>query len=153
MALIHEMLYQSKDLARIDFGAYVRSLAKQVVHSYGKRAAEVQTRIEVEEILLSVDTGIPCGLIINELLSNALKHAFPDGKGTVVVGMNRQDGQYVLRVADDGIGFPKDLDFRTTDSLGLQLVNTLTGQLEGTVELVNNGRGTEFRIPFPVSSS
>ncbi|MDZ7272275.1 MAG: histidine kinase, partial [candidate division KSB1 bacterium] len=73
---------------------------------------------------------------------------FPDGKGTVVVSMSRSNGQYVMSVADDGVGFPKEIDFRNTDSLGLQLVNTLVGQLEGNLELISNGRGTEFRITF-----
>ncbi len=149
MALIHEKLYQSKNLAMIDFGEYVQSLASQVVRSYGQRAAQVQTKVEVKDVVLGVDAGIPCGLIINELLSNAVKHAFPEGKGTVSLRMNRSDGLIELRVVDDGIGFPKDVDFRNPGSLGLQLVNTLVNQLEGSMELVSNGKGSEFRITFP----
>ncbi|MDH7559361.1 MAG: PAS domain S-box protein [bacterium] len=151
MALIHESLYQSGNLARVGFADYVRRLASQLFQTYRVKADGVELQVDVEDIYLGVDTAIPCGLIANELITNSLRHAFPDGRGGLVtVGLHRENGRYVLRVADDGIGFPKDIDFRNTDSLGLQLVNTLAGQLEGSVELVDNGKGTEFRVAFPV---
>jgi two-component sensor histidine kinase len=101
----------------------------------------------VDDILLGVDTAIPCGLIINELVSNSLKHAFPDKQGEILVNLHRDNGKFTLIVRDDGVGFPEHVDFRNTDSLGLQLVCTLTDQLDGEIEL-NRGGGTEFRITF-----
>ncbi len=150
MALIHEKLYQSQDLARIDFADYLRNLTNHLVRSYNG-PKEVALKVDVGEVHLTVETGIPCGLIVNELVSNALKHAFPgDRSGQIIVSLQRCDGTYVLSVKDDGVGFPKDVDFRNTPSLGLQLVNTLATQLDGTVALIANGAGTEFRIEFPV---
>ena len=148
MALIHERLYQSKDLAQIDFGDYVRSLTAHVFRSYNVEG--IQLNVRVENIYLSVDTAIPCGLIINELVSNSLKHAFPRGrKGEIRVELkpNVKAQGYELTVSDSGVGFPEGLDFRTTESLGLQLVNTLTSQLEGTLALKKNG-GTRFVVTF-----
>lgn len=153
MALIHEKLYQSQDLARIDFADYLRNLMNHLFRSYSGRS-DISLNIEVSDVRLGVDTGIPCGLIVNELVSNALKHAFPDGRsGQITVSLQRTNGTYVLSVKDDGVGFPKDVDFRNTPSLGLQLVNTLTTQLEGEVELISNGQGTEFRITFSAESA
>jgi PAS domain S-box-containing protein len=150
MALIHEQLYRSADLARIDFAGYVRALTGQLARSY-ESSAHVTLQVEVEGIALGVDAGIPCGLIINELVSNAFKHAFRGrSSGTIWVRMRQQDDKYVLSVGDDGVGFPKEIDFRNTESLGLQLVTTLTDQLEGSIELVSEGQGTEFIITFPV---
>ncbi len=148
MALIHEKLYQSQDLARIDFADYLRNLTNHLFRSYSGRA-DITLNIEVSDVRLGVDAGIPCGLIVNELVSNALKHAFPNGRpGQITVALRRENGTYVLSVKDDGVGFPKDVDFRNTPSLGLQLVNTLVSQLDGSVELISNGAGTEFRIEF-----
>lgn len=149
MAIIHETLYQSKDLARMDLAKYIRSLAANLFQSYGVNGAAVQLTIRVAEINLALDTAIPCGLIINELISNSLKYAFPRGRtGEIVVDLHPvEDGRLRLTVRDDGVGLPPDLDFRNTPSLGLQLVNTLTDQLEGTIEL-SRDRGTEFRITF-----
>lgn len=148
MALIHEKLYSSQDLARIDFADYLRNLTSHLFRSYSGHA-DIALNIEVSDVRLGVDAGIPCGLIVNELVSNALKHAFPNGRpGQITVALRRKNGTYVLSVKDDGVGFPKDVDFRSTPSLGLQLVTTLVSQLDGTVELISNGAGTEFRIEF-----
>ena len=108
----------------------------------------------MEPVALDVNVGIPCGLIVNELVSNSLKYAFPDGrKGTITVGINKNsEGNNVLTVADNGVGFPETVDFRNTTSLGLQLVNVLTGQIRGTIELSNAG-GTRFSIAFPGKDS
>ncbi len=149
IALVHEMLYQSQDLARTDFAEYVRSLATDLFRSYGVNAKVIQLKINVEGVFLGVDMAIPCGLIINELVSNSLKHAFPDGRaGEIRIELcEDNEGQFILMVSDDGVGFPKGLDFRNPKSLGLQLVNTLVDQLEGAIELDRSG-GTAFKITF-----
>jgi PAS domain S-box-containing protein len=149
MALIHERLYQSNDLARIDFGEYVRSLVNFLVRSYG--IPNVHLKLAVQNIEMSVNTAIPCGLIINELVSNALKHAFPAGRGgEVEISVEvRPDGIGVLRVSDNGIGLPSDIDVDNTNTLGLQLVNTLSNQLNGKIELFREP-GTTYSIAFPV---
>jgi PAS domain S-box-containing protein len=147
MALVHEMLYQSPDLARVDFAEYVRTLANYLFHSYGVNPNTVELKINVDDVFLGVDTAVPCGLIVNELASNCLKHAFPDGRpGEIRIELRSDcDGQFTLLVGDNGVGLPKDLDFRNTSSLGLQLVNTLVSQLDGTIELERRD-GTEFKI-------
>ncbi|MDZ7312100.1 MAG: ATP-binding protein [candidate division KSB1 bacterium] len=152
MALIHEKLYHSQDLTSIDFASYIRNLAVHLFRSYKINAHAVNLQIEVDPIVLDIDTAIPCGLIVNELVSNSLKHAFLppwQGKtGEIRIAMHQHEGKRLaLIVSDTGVGFPKDLDFRNTASLGLQLVNTLTEQLEGTIALDTNG-GTTFKIMF-----
>ena len=148
MALVHERLYQSQDLARVDFAEYVRSLANHLFRSYGVNTNVIRLKINSDDVLLGVDTAIPCGLIINELVSNCLKHAFLEGReGEVRIEFRSDDGECTLMVSDNGVGFPKDLNFRDTGSLGLQLVNTLVHQLEGTIEL-DRSSGTAFKITF-----
>jgi PAS domain S-box-containing protein len=151
MALIHERLYRSEDLAHIDFKDYLQSLVANIADTY--KRCDIVLSVEMEPIALDVNVGIPCGLIVNELVSNCLKYAFPAGKsGTVTVGINKdRDGNNVLTVADNGIGFPAGVDFRNTSTLGLQLVNVLTGQVRGTIELAKTA-GTTFSIAFPGSS-
>ena len=157
MALIHEKLYHSATLSRIDFDMYMRDLTAQLFRTYNVR--DVNLEIEVEPSSFGVDTAIPCGLIINELVSNALKYAFPKGRsGHVRVALHRKgEDQYVLSVSDDGVGFPPGLDFRNTKSLGLQLVMTLTTQLGAEIALTRE-KGTTFTISFalrnlPLSSA
>lgn len=150
MALIHEKLYQSHDFAKVDFAEYVRSLVSHLFRVYAAPGGvALQTR--VEDVFLRVDTALPCGLILNELVSNALKYAFPGGRaGTLQIELHADlRGQVQLQVKDDGIGFPPGLDFRETDSLGLQLVNTLIEQLHGTIEL-QSGAGSTFLLTFPL---
>jgi two-component sensor histidine kinase len=148
MALVHERLYQSKDLARIDFAEYARNLASYIFRSYGVNSDLIKPEIHVDDIALGIDAAVPCGLILNELVSNSLKHAFPNGKkGQIRVGLSADNDKFTLMVSDNGVGFPKDLDFRNTESLGLQLVNTLVAQLEGTIEL-DRSMGTAFEITF-----
>ncbi len=148
MALIHEKLYQSTDLKRIDFGYYIRSLATELFHTYNTDPSYIKLKINVEDIFLDINTSIPLGLIVNELITNSLKYAFPDGKmGEINVDFHPHYGQYELTVKDNGIGFPGDIDFENTDSLGLQIVNSLTGQIDGKIQL-NNSQGTEFKINF-----
>lgn len=152
VALIHEKLYQTKELSRIDFTEYVRNLGANLVRTYGVNPDSIRLQIHADGVLLSVDTAISCGLIINELVSNSLKYAFPAGKdGEIHIKLRSdKDNQFSLIVGDNGIGLPEDLDFRNTESLGLQLVTTLTDQIGGTVELDRNS-GTAFRIVFPES--
>ncbi len=150
MALIHEKLYQSKDLAHIEFREYLRSLVHSIANTYKRH--EVVIDLDMDPVVLDVNVGIPCGLIANELVSNSLKYAFPDGgKGTITIGLGKKsEGDHVLTVADNGVGFPETVDFRNTASLGLQLVNVLAGQIYGTIEL-SKAEGTRFSITFPGS--
>ena len=152
MALVHEKLYQSKDLARIDFAGYVKGLKRELLRSYGSEGAKIAIKAEVEDIRLGVGHAIPCGLIINELVSNCMKHAFPKGeRGEVRIAM-RQVGkdEVELEVSDNGIGLPESVDVRSTESLGLRLVSMLAeDQLWGEIK-VDRGKGTRFRIRFRV---
>ena len=148
MALIHTALYQSKNIASIDFKAYISRLMRQLILAYNKQDSSVDYSIDVQDIHLEIDKAIPCGLIVSELISNSLKHAFPSQKkGLVSVQMKGQEGKYTLTIKDNGIGFPKGMDFRKTATLGLQLVTDLTSQLRGTIDL-NINSGTEFIIKF-----
>jgi PAS domain S-box-containing protein len=149
MALIHERLYQSSDLSRIEFSEYLRNLATHLFHSYQVDTSRVQLKIEAEEVALNINTAIPCGLIVNELISNALKHGFPEGRaGRLDIDLRRVEGDgYTLRVADDGVGFPAGLDFRKTESLGMQIVNTLASQIDASIDL-DREKGTRFTIRF-----
>ncbi len=150
MALIHEKLYQSPDLARINFAEYIRSLVHHLFQSYTLNAGRTQLELDLDNAYLSIDTAIHCGLIINELVTNALKYAFPaERKGLLEIHFHPTAvGGFILRVADDGIGMPPDLDFRNTPSLGLQLVTSLVAQMDGTIDLDRNA-GTTFEITFP----
>lgn len=150
MALIHEKLYQSKDLARIDFDGYVRELMVYLFRSYTVSPDQIQTELETSDIYLGIDTAIPCGLIISELVTNSMKYAFPNGKrGRINVGLKPlADGNLVLSVADNGVGFSDDFNWRESDSLGLQLVSTLTAQLHGRME-ASGRNGACFTLTFP----
>jgi len=149
MALIHEHLYRSKDLARINFAEYIENLVSYLFRSYSIGTDAITLRIAGDDASLKVDSAISYGLIINELISNALKHAFPRGKrGEIRIILQAGEGRITLRVSDNGIGLPPDLDWHNTESLGLQLVNMLTDQLGGTIELDKSG-GTAFTMTFP----
>ena len=152
MALIHEKLYQSKDIARIDFAEYIRNLVGNLIRSYNASPAMVRLNIDADNVSLGIDTAIPCGLIINELVTNSLKYAFPDGrKGEIRVGLRSgidgDPGKYRLVVADNGVGLPESIEVGKTGTLGMQLVSTLIEQLNGTVVVGREG-GTEFVITF-----
>ncbi|RMF04727.1 MAG: hypothetical protein D6768_02515 [Chloroflexi bacterium] len=132
MAMVHEKLYQSKNFAQIDFAEYVRQLATYLFRSHGARAACIDLVVEADEILLTVDSAVPCGLILNELISNALKHAFPDGRsGQVCVRLFFTGNELNLVVSDNGVGMADGFDIHTSSSLGMQLVDTLANQLDG----------------------
>ncbi|ADL58810.1 predicted sensory transduction histidine kinase [Methanothermobacter marburgensis str. Marburg] len=138
MALIHERLYRSEDLKNIDMGEYVRTLASEVFRSYSADS-RIRLNMDVDELKVDVETAIPVGLIVNELLTNAVKHAFPHGEGTVSVSVKRSNNHVLIEVSDDGVGFPQDLDWESSPSLGLQLVRNLTDQIDGTAEMISEG--------------
>ena len=148
MSLIHEKLYQSENVADIDFTEYIQSLVNGLLRSY--KAERVTVTVDVGDVSLNMDAAIPCGLIINELVSNSLKHAFPDKRtGEIVVTLYADRGFNTLVIRDNGIGIPDSVDFRDTDTLGLDLVITLAEeQLKGTITLDKRG-GTLFKITFP----
>ncbi|MDA2920058.1 PAS domain S-box protein [Desulfobacterota bacterium AH_259_B03_O07] len=148
MALIQEQLYQTKNLAEIDFSEYLNTLCASLFQSFGVKAGSISLKINAGKVLLGVNTALTCGLIINEIVSNSLKHAFPDHReGEIRIDLNKNKNLYELIISDNGVGLPKDLDFRKINSLGLKLVNALTKQLDGTIGL-SKRRGTKFRIRF-----
>lgn len=150
MALIHAKLYQAADLARIDFRNYLQDLTTALIHSYGFTAENVSVTLTAPEVLLNINTAVPLGLIINELVSNCLKHAFTGDRAGNEIRIELQpeaDRGYLLKVSDNGVGFPAELDFRETKTLGLQLVGTLVEQLHGTIEL-ERAAGTTFIMHF-----
>lgn len=152
MALVHEQLYRSRDLARIDFSKYIHELTSNLMRSYQKSLGRIQLQVNSDVIHLDIDTAIPCGLIINELVSNALKHAFPNGReGLIMVDFKAsEDRSLSLIVRDDGVGFPEGLNVYRTESLGLQLVTSLTAQLNATIGLQQtNGTAFEIRFAMP----
>ncbi|MBI2304812.1 MAG: histidine kinase [Chloroflexi bacterium] len=154
MALIHEKLYKSESMARIDLPEYMRSLVANLFLSYGMTGKAIKPKINVENVSLDVDTAIPCALIVNELVSNSLKHAFPgyrsdDRGGEICVSLRRDaDSRFTLTVSDNGSGFPEDFEIQRSDSLGLKLVSALAKQLRGTVR-VSRDSGTALVISFP----
>ncbi len=149
MALAHEKMYQSNNLAQINFGEYVRSLVTSLQQTYPSSRATVSLRFEMDTIFLPLKIIIPCGLIINELVTNVFKYAFPNNKtGSLLIDARQTTaGMFTLRVVDDGVGLPPDLNIYNKRTLGLQLVNTLVGQLEGVLEIESNN-GVECTISF-----
>jgi two-component sensor histidine kinase/uncharacterized membrane protein affecting hemolysin expression len=149
MALIHEKLYQSDDMVHIDFSEYIRNLVGHLANSYGAQLKNVKINMQAETVLLSIDKGIPCALIINELVINALKYAFPkERKGEITIRINRDDKRMIaMSVSDDGVGFPQTVDLLNSETLGLQLVKQLCQQLKGRID-IQNGQGTKFMITF-----
>jgi PAS domain S-box-containing protein len=149
MALVHEKLYQSKDLSRINFAEYLQSVVSYLFRSYQVDSNLVQLKLNLEETFMNINVAIPCGLIVNELVSNCLKHAFPDGRsGRVAIEFKRKEDQrYGLIIQDDGVGFPQNLDFEKTETFGMQVVKTLVDQIDGAVKLDRRG-GTTFTIEF-----
>lgn len=151
MAMVHDLLHRSNDLSKIHFGAYVRSLAASLFSSYGIDSSRVKLRVNVSDMFLNIDTAIPCGLIVHELVANALKHAFPENReGEVSIGVQpARNGRLALTVRDNGIGCP---GARGVKSLGLRLVNILAEQIEGVVKR-SARRGFQVRITFRETQS
>lgn len=154
MALIHEKLYRSTNLAQIDFGEYLRELTVHLFRSYDAPARGLELKLDVEPVVLGLDRSIPCGIIVNELVSNALKYAFPDGATGVIMVSCRTAGSGLaeLSVIDNGVGLPEGFVIGSTDSLGLKLVTMLSGQLGGTLTAgAGQDGGAAIRLQFPVA--
>lgn len=155
MALIHEKLYQSKQLAKIDLAEYIKSLAANLFLSYGVTESKVKLVVDVDDVNLDAGAVVPCALIINELVSNSLKYAFigsdrfENGMAQIVISLQRdRGGKLRLTVEDNGVGLPEGFTVNTSQSLGLKLVSVLTRQLKGTLQVVSNASGTKFIIVF-----
>ncbi|MCU0822697.1 MAG: ATP-binding protein, partial [Spirochaetes bacterium] len=147
--LIHEKLYQSKNLSQIDFGIYIRDLVAQLIYSYNVKISDIKLTIEIDKIYLGVDLAIPCAQIINELVSNLFKYAFPyGGKGALLIRFSKdKKGKYTLIIGDNGIGLPAGMNLRKIESLGLKIVNSLTEQIKGKIEIAVT-KGTRYTITF-----
>ena len=152
MALVHETLYQSESFAALDFAEYTQMLCDQLFRSYGPAAGNIRMRTNLENVSMGIDLAVPCGLILNELVSNALKHAFPNGRGGEIVVTLRynESGACSLQVADNGIGVPADRDLTATRTLGLRLIRSLARQLDAQFELIPRSPGAEARLTFQV---
>lgn len=150
IALVHEKLYQSENLSRIEYGEYLSMMGEYIFSSRQVKAGTIVLDIHADDIYLSIDKAVPLSLITNELLTNSLKHAFPDGrKGTIRIDAEKKESTIIYRFSDDGIGFPEDIDFTNTTTLGMQLVTSLVNQLLGTITL-RREKGTAYEIVFPV---
>jgi two-component system cell cycle response regulator len=154
MALVHEKLYQAKDLSKIEFSQYIKELSQQVSRSNEFQGVRISVKVKANNIKLGIDTAIPCGLIINELLTNAFKYAFPtDRTGKIHIQMKLVENKfYKLIVSDNGVGLPGQIDVQNPSTFGLNLVYLLTQQLEGRVE-AQREKGSRFIITFPIKPS
>lgn len=148
MSLVHERLYQSKGLSSINMHEYIEDLASALIASY-RRQDQVALKLDVDNIHFDIDTAVPCGLIINELMTNSLKYAFPDGKQSeVAISLRAVDGNIMLAFSDNGIGLPKGFEIEQVNSLGLKLFyNPASKQLHGVVKL-DSKKGTRFEVVF-----
>jgi two-component sensor histidine kinase len=148
MSFIHESLYQTKDFSGIEFGGYILSLANNLVHSYSLEVGLVKLTTEFDDMHLSLDQAIPCGLIANELISNSLKYAFDKGQhGELFISAKHKDSKVTLIISDNGKGLPEGFDYENSDSLGLQLVYTLKDQLDASIQVFTK-KGTKYLITF-----
>lgn len=148
MALIHQKLYENEDLKSIPFEEYLRELVAEIKSSFGKDMEKVRLEVNAKNIFFDVDTAVPLGLIINELATNSFKYAFLNQQeGSFSIYLIEEDGEYLLRIKDDGVGIPEEIDLRKTKSLGLRLVRVLSQQLEGEYQF-NGQQGTSFELRF-----
>ena len=166
MALIHEELHNGENVETLNFADYLSKLTTDLLNSYRIGRDNINLKLDLEQVNLNIDTAIPLGIIVNELVSNSLKHAFPGGrKGEIQIDLRRVETSatentnsgskescieennfdYILKVSDNGIGIPKEIDIQNADTLGLQLVNILVEQIDGCLELKSD-QGTEFTI-------
>jgi two-component system, sensor histidine kinase PdtaS len=150
MAIIHEMLYQSKDIAKINYRDYIQSLVNGLVMSMKGENNRVTVNIDVPEMYLNLDTAVPLGLIINEIVTNSLKHGVrEDSSGAISVRMKKEAAkEFVLFIGDDGVGMPENLNYQNSNSLGLLLINKLALQLQGSVSMDLTRKGTNYMIHF-----
>ena len=150
MALVHERMYQSEVLTDLDFTQYIENLGNYIFKIYGVNTKRISMKIDINEANIDFNRAIQLGLIVNELISNSLKHAFPDNlAGQVNVRLDSEDKYFILTTSDNGVGLPKKFRLRQTKSLGLQLVQALTNQLKGSIK-IDRRKGTRFRIKFPI---
>jgi PAS domain S-box-containing protein len=147
MTMINEKLYQYENLNKINFKNYVADLVNDIFYSYGIKNGTIRPKLEIEDINVDINTAIPLGLIINELVTNSVKYAFPQSKGIIKIKLKSSPDQLELTIADNGVGLPDDLDYKNTDSIGLQLVYDLVRQIDGENEL-DRSHGTQFKITF-----
>jgi PAS domain S-box-containing protein len=147
MALIHERLYRSTDLKRIDFGDYIQTLSNDLYHTYMPEEGRIDLNMDLENLMVDINTTVPLGLIVNELITNSMKHAFKNGEGEINIIFHKKGDEFTLIIGDNGVGLPADIDFKNTETLGLQLVNNLTTQIDGIIEL-DRSQGTRFKITF-----
>ena len=149
IALVHEKLYQSKSLDQIEYGDYLNKIVNHLFDTYNVPLSRIACIVHAENIFVDINQAVPCSLIINEMLTNSLKYAFPDGaKGEIAIDFTTDGKNYMLRYHDNGTGIPEEISFERTESLGMKLIYGLTQQLNGTVEL-RRGEGTTFVVTFP----
>lgn len=149
IAFVHELLYRSQDLGRIDFEEYIRKFTISLIDMYGGSSQRIELKIDVKDILIGVDLAVPCGIIINELVTNSMKHAFNDNsKGTISIAMKSENGKYILTVSDSGTSDPENLKLKNPASLGMYLVTSLAEQLEAELD-IKAGKNTTFTFKFP----
>ena len=155
MAFIHQTLYGSKDFAKVPFGVFIDTLLPALIESYAIDPGRIKVRVEVEPVRLPIDAAVPCGLVVNELISNAFKHAFPNnGRGEISIALTRRTGdgdgdEALLSVSDNGVGLPDHVDPENTETLGLQLVRLLADQIDGSVS-IQRSAPTCFSLRFPI---
>ncbi|MDZ4170765.1 MAG: PAS domain S-box protein [Methanobacteriaceae archaeon] len=147
MALIHDNLYQSVDLSRIQFKEYINNMISQIFSTHSHLSKNIKLVTDIDDLTFNMETGVPLGLIITEMVINSLKHAFPDYKGEIFISLHAKEEYIELIIRDNGVGIPEDFDIEKSKKLGLRLLNTLVDQLEGTVKL-DCSQGTEFKITF-----
>jgi two-component sensor histidine kinase/CheY-like chemotaxis protein len=150
MALVHEKLYLTNNLGRINFAEYIRGLTHYLLSAHGEAASAITLKTDIEDILLGIDTALPCGMILNELITNSIKHAFPGGRaGEIFIELHLDNDNLILTAGDNGTKIEEDLSLRNMESMGGQLVDAFVEQLGGSLEL-NSKDGTEYRITFPM---
>lgn len=150
IAIIHEKLYYSDNIETVDFREYIESLISNLFYSYGiTDINHISRNLDLEQLYLNLDTAIPCGLLINELVSNSLKYAFDtrESENIISISLKNDNHKYLLKISDNGIGLASEIDFENTNTLGLQLVKTLVDQLDGEI-IINREKGTEYLIYF-----
>jgi PAS domain S-box-containing protein len=148
MALVHEKFYQSEELSEIDFGEYVEKLSQYIYQSYGDKSDRIHLIIEAGRVGLDMDTAMPSGLLVNEIVTNAYKYAFPgDMQGEIRINIKQEDGKVIFRISDNGVGLPEQINLEQSETLGMQLIQALTAQLDGELT-VKRDKGTEFTITF-----
>lgn len=155
MALTHQLLYERKDFSRLDLGDYLQRLVQSIRATYRAGSNRIGLRLEIPEypVYLDLERTIPCGLLLNELASNAFKHAFPGERaGVIYIELAVADEYIVLRIGDDGVGLPSEAELQASPSLGLQLVQLFVEQLHGTLSVERKG-GAAFRVSFPLQNS